>query len=304
MRRVDRQILQVRRQTDNDDSSAGTGITDAEFLQYLNDAQHRLQSLITDTHIKAFATTYDLSLISGTQSYNLQGDTFMDHKVIQVEYSSSSDTEMLFPLMPIHYSQISRRQESWPSGYCINNGKIHFSPVPTGGGLARITYTRKLPELDLRRGTVASAATSGSDYIDIIVENDSTLDATELALVEYVSVVDYDGNPKYEAIPVSSYDAGTRKLTLRAGVATADGTIAAGDYVVSGRYASSHSQLPQFTERYLLAYAAWKIFKRDSSSDSAEQQSELSAMEQEIISSYASIADDSHYFNVIHEEFT
>jgi hypothetical protein len=42
----------------------------------------------------------------------------------------------------------------------------------------------------------------------------------------------------------------------------------------------------------LIAYAAFKILKRDSSVDSAEAAQELSAMIQEIVSSYSLITDD------------
>ena len=69
-------------------------------------------------------------------------------------------------------------------------------------------------------------------------------------------------------------------------------TLTAGDFIVVGKNSSTHSELVDFVERYLLAYCSWKILKRDSSVDYQEQQTELSQLETEIVASYADISDD------------
>jgi hypothetical protein len=72
-------------------------------------------------------------------------------------------------------------------------------------------------------------------------------------------------------------------MSLETGAAMADGTIAAGDYITLKEYGTTHSSLPANIERYLKAYAVWKLLRRDSSSDSAEQYQELIAIESQII---------------------
>lgn len=50
--------------------------------------------------------------------------------------------------------------------------------------------------------------------------------------------------------------------------------------------------MPTICERYLLAYMNWKILKRDSNTDSAEQTTELADMRSEIVQLFAEIDDD------------
>ena len=69
-------------------------------------------------------------------------------------------------------------------------------------------------------------------------------------------------------------------------------TIPAGAYIVGGKDTTTHSDLGIEVERYLIAYCAWKILKRDSSMDSTEAMQELQLMAQEIVKSYALITDD------------
>jgi len=56
-------------------------------------------------------------------------------------------------------------------------------------------------------------------------------------------------------------------------------------------------------ERYLIAYASWKILKRDSSIDSQEAMGELAQMESDIIEAYADVEDDITEIPVIDEDF-
>ena len=48
-------------------------------------------------------------------------------------------------------------------------------------------------------------------------------------------------------------------------------------------------------ERYVLQYCAWKILKRDSSVDAAEQENELMMLLKDIVGSYKLVTDDVVY---------
>lgn len=59
-----------------------------------------------------------------------------------------------------------------------------------------------------------------------------------------------------------------------------------GDFVVIGRFASSHSSLPQECERYLTSFGAWKVLKHlEASMEAAEMGHEVSIIEQDILTS-------------------
>ena len=75
-------------------------------------------------------------------------------------------------------------------------------------------------------------------------------------------------------------------------------------YLVGGKDTTTHSDLPRNCERYLIAYCAWKIFKRDSSMDSGDQQAELSAMEQDFGRRLGTIKSESpDQYSRIHQRF-
>ena len=70
-RKVDLLIDQVRRETENEDPTAFTGIKDVEFLQYLNDAQDRLQSIITAKHNNVFVKQKELAVTVDQEIYQI-----------------------------------------------------------------------------------------------------------------------------------------------------------------------------------------------------------------------------------------
>ena len=102
-------------------------------------------------------------------------------------------------------------------------------------------------------------------------------------------------------IPLSTV-VDVNSLTLGSHTAEEGESISVGDYVVGGKDTTTHSELPRNVERYLIAYCAWKILKRDSSVDSQEAVQELLQMENDIVESYAVISDDVQYIPLINEE--
>ena len=149
MRYVKYLIDQVRRETENEDATYFVGIKESEFLQYLNDAQHRLQSLITAHHPKVFIEETIMNIVSDQESYEFPSDIFLENKVHKVEYSSSGDEEDYYILEEGDYSVRSSGQSGSPLNYIRMSGKILLAPIPTSGKL-RINYVKRIRELDLR----------------------------------------------------------------------------------------------------------------------------------------------------------
>lgn len=298
-RRIDRIITQVRRMTDNEDVSDTVGISDEEFLQYANDSLRDLQRLVIENDVSLFRDSTEISIVANQRAYSLPANIYSSHGVELVEYSYNGESKYYSPLKRTVLIGASNYPVTYPCEYALQNGNLLVSPIPQSAtGKLRVTYI-KLPTLvDKRRGKVTARTISGDNYTDITVTDQ---DDTELALAEYVTVVDYDGNIKYSAIPVESYDSGSQVITIRTGVATASGTIAVGDYVVSGRYASSHFPIGNW-EDYHIAYMAWKIFKRDSSVDLTHQERELASMRASIEGVLKSLPADVMLWPIINEE--
>ena len=95
--RIDRLITQIRAATQNDTANAVTDIEDNEIIEYINEAQHRIQSKILTVHPTVFTKEAIISAVAGTEEYDLPSDMFLDNKLLYVEYSSDAG-ETYFPL--------------------------------------------------------------------------------------------------------------------------------------------------------------------------------------------------------------
>lgn len=300
-RLVNRLIDQVRRQTENEDVTSSVGITDAEFLQFLNDAQHRLQSVITSTHPTIFTNEKELDVIVDLEAYSIPSDALMQNKLVTVEYSPSGAFEDYYHLEPTRMKRRDTAVQGFPVTYIRRSGKILLQPRPQQAGLLRVNYVKRLWELDTRRGIIQTAVTDDTAKTITSLQLDASspspaLDTNSLLEHNYLCIVDRDGNMKMQNIPFTAIDSATGVVTIDSSFTFESGeSLSPGDYAVGGRDASTHSELPRMCERYLIAYCAWKILKRDSSIDSAEAQAELSEMESDIVNSFADITDDVTY---------
>ena len=122
--------------------------------------------------------------------------------------------------------------------------------------------------------------------------------------VDYISVVDRDGVKVLEEIPIDSYNEDTGVITVTSGFTTsvAEATFV-GEYIVAGRVATSHTELPDTCERFLIAYVVWKLLKRDGFTESDEQELELLSMGQDIARAFALVDDDLMDIPITHPEW-
>ena len=165
------------------------------------------------------------------------------------------------------------------------SGKIVLNTTPSSGKL-RITYVKRLNEVDLRLAKIASYSTG-----TITLENTTLVtDTTSLSEHDYICIVDSDGELKHKNVTKTAQASTGATITID--TSTITGTPVADQFIVGGKDTSTHSELPRNVERYLIAYCSWKILKRDSSVDSAEMIQELGAMAKDIVKSYSMISDD------------
>lgn len=293
MRLVTKLIDQIRRQTENENENA---IETAEILQYINDAQERLHGVILAKHPRTFTAEKEYALVPGQSEYVLPDNAFIGNKVLTVEYSSTGRTDDYYPLEPITLKERTN-YEGYPVNYVRLTGKIILDPIPDGTGKIRVTYVKRIPHLDIRRGLVDIATVDAStNTLTSLVLNTSSglaIDADAFEDAEYICVVNRFGDFKMKNIPITGVNTGSGAVAIDPSFTYSLGeSIDSGDYIVVGPDTTTHSEFPRNVERYIIAYASWKLLKRDSSADFAEQQTELLGMEQDIVNSYAEVDED------------
>lgn len=298
MRSLDRLIDQVRKQTENEEFSQFTGIGDQEFIQYINDAQYNLQSLIVQQHPRVFIEEAVIDATGGQERYDLPSDTFLGNMVHNVEYSSTGSEEDYYVLEQDTLKYRSPGITGDPLKYIRISNQILLTPAPQSGGKIRVNYVKRLRELDKRQAQIVKSAdqTISSANFTLSLET-SEFDTNEESLKDhdFICIVDKEGRSLVKNIEISSVSLNSLSCVGHTLASGESATIPAGSYIVGGKDTTTHSELSIETERYLIAYAAWKILKRDSSVDSQEAEGELSRMAEEIVKSYAVITDDIQY---------
>jgi hypothetical protein len=164
-------------------------------------------------------------------------------------------------------------------------------------GQLRITYVEKLPKLDLKRGSVASvtldtsARTITSLFLDVSTDS---VDAALTGNVTRVSFCDEEGNVTMSNVKVTLINSSTGEVTVDPAFVYDEGeTISVADRITVGKFSNTHVMLDDIVERYLIAYATFKILQRDSNiTDLGTQQQVLLEMENEIVAAYADVSDD------------
>lgn len=293
MRRAELLITHVRRATENVATSSSDAITDEEFLQYLNDGQFLLQRRILAVNDKVFRTS-DTFSADGSESYsNAPFNIFSRNRVAELEYSESGLDQDYYKLDK--RTALERRSVTGrPSQYILESQSIIVNSYPSTGTFRR-TYNFRVPRLDKRRSTVSSSTASATALTALTLTTTSPFTAADYDLYDHLTIVGSDGTVKMRGIPYTAVDSGTGVVSILDSSYTfpEGSTIANGDHVVLGEYATTHSLLDDQCEDFLLTYCQKRIFMRDSSSDAVELlASDLDPMIQDILEIYSDDPDN------------
>jgi hypothetical protein len=227
--------------------------------------------------------------------YDLPDDSYLDNRISNAWFSITGSARERKLLKAGSLRERSFTEVGVPSIYIRSGGKIILSPVPQttiANGLF-INYVRTLNKLDTRRGEIETVTTLDNTITSLKLNINTTFEPSFILDDCFLSVVDKCGDVKMRRVPVADINQSTGDITLEPGFEFEDGeSISAGDYVVSGKFATNRSELPDMCERYLLQYCNWKILKRDSSNDSMEQTEELVNMRAEIVETFKQVDDD------------
>lgn len=304
MRYIKELLTQARRQTGNETFSSTSGISQDTLLEYVNDAQDHLQAVIVNKFPIEFVVQKIISVVSGQEEYTIDDNVFVNNRLLSLQYSTSGLAADYYSLRQKSVRDRITDTDTHPSFYIRRSGKILLNPIPsTSTGKLRVEYYRELDTVDIVRGNVSSTTLSGANLVDITLADDSDLDTAGLSeiggtRVKYICFNNNFGEVTDYAIPILSYNSSNRVLTLDT---TTPYPVSAspGLRVTLGKYSTTHSKLPENCERYLKAYLVMKILMQDSSADVGEATSELSKIEQDILSSFGDVSEDLEHFPVL-----
>jgi hypothetical protein len=308
MERIDKLILQSRRDTDNEDFSETTGIPDASFLKWVNRAQKRVQACITGVRPFLFQATKIQTVTAGTDTYAIPAYVLLSTRIEKVEYSVTGLAKDYYELTLIdsHMRSPSGTNGN-PIEYIRQSGNIILQPAPGSTGSLRWTFQKTVADLDIRRSKVSASTLSSTQLtaltLDTTMLTDEDIDVMEDS--EYITIVDKDGQILMFGIAISSIDSATGIVTLNGSHTFETGeTCPAGAYVLAGKRVTTHSELDDVCEEYLSAFMDYKGHRKDSSDDSAEDSSDLKDILTVILESYAEADPNVHGIPVINDEFT
>lgn len=311
MRRTDALVTAARTLSRNSANADSTlAVTTDEILQYLNDAQDRIQNLISAKKniAKIFATQSIISIVASQESYAIPDRLLLNKQIEMVEYSYDGALANYTVLQKVDIFNRDTNTSNYPWGYFKRGGSIFLQPTPsTSTGTIRVTYERDLDDLDIPRGVISSI-TSGTATQFAALVLDSTADAYETTTpgwnnIQYSCIVSATGARKCYNILTGSYTAGTNTLVPSPNPfiynTTLDSQIAVGDVAVFGKYTTTYSQLPDSCERYLIHYAAMELFNRDSSEDYDKEAERVADIEKDILTALASQTSETQYISTM-----
>lgn len=305
MRKNIAQILKrVRRDTGNTKFSATNGLTNTDLIEFLTEAQNTIQTAIINSGARgAFEAEHRQDIVAGQEVYSMPVDAITECGVTHLEASTTGSEDDFVTLRPIGYHEKLNVKDGTPSKYIYRDVNVLLNPVSNRNvplGL-KMQYKRALPSLDTARGTVASVTlTSSPNTITALTLSTTGLEADELKRGDYITIVDRLGNIKMDKILIDDVDQGTGVVTVNAAFEYEDGqTIAVGDVAVSGFRASTHSQLPDFTERYLVRYCTVMIQNRTSDDDLMNNDAILTRLESDIVEKWSNYNNDVEYIPVL-----
>ncbi len=275
MRRLEYLITEARNATDNKDTN---GVTTAEFVNYFNDAQRYITSIIfkSNPYADLFKSQAVFTAVS-TGIYTLPSDCYSSNSISMVEgsFGASNINDGYIRIKPIAESEIA-----YLFGYVVRNNTIIISGSNDTANIQsiRITYFRQLKTLDIRRGKVSAVSPGISITLPSAPTELYTMD-------DHCSACDNQGDQVVDDIYFTN-TSGTALLTAdTAGVTTSH-------YITAGKNSQNKSELPDVCETYLLDYVKQRIYTRNNYDDAEKQMYFTEQQRQDIISIFSNNKKD------------
>lgn len=261
------------------------GISDELALAFINNALAFIQSRIIAVYPGAFVEENIQSTVADQEAYSISDNVFLNNKLVSVEYSRDGELENYYPLAPV--SLLQRYTASGqPCQYIRRNGEILLNPIPRDAqGSLRVNYYRTIDRLHVRIGQITSATST-----TITLDNDSYLEAVALGRMQHLCIVSSLGVVSYRNIVVSSYDSGTREITIPSQTLTSVN----GLFIVPGKYRTTHlaDDVPARINDYLQLALEHKFHNTDSSMDEINAKKEVADCINDIVDGFSELSED------------
>ena len=211
MERIDILINQSRRETENEEFTSTAGIETDEILRYFNAAQVRLQSKISGTHANVFQSEKIIDTVAQQEAYDIPENAFLGNRVDLIEYSRTGVEQDYYRLEQLSLAERvnTRYGTNVPFGFIRRSGQILLQSKPSSSGAKiRMTYQKRLPKLDVRRGQVSAVTldTVARTITSLTLTTGADLDAAALTERGFITIVTGVGVQQMRNIPIDSVD--------------------------------------------------------------------------------------------------
>jgi len=311
MRRTDVLINQARLISRNILNSDGTNsISSEEILQYLNDAQDRMQNLICGRKniAKIFAVQEIIPTVANQEAYSLSRRLLLNKQIENVEFSSDGTLGNYVRLEKVNMMNRDSNPTTYPWGYYKQGGQIFLQPPSSSSsGTLRVTYEADLDDLEISRGTVSvvnnGTATEFESFEIISTGNPSDYITTVPGwnTAQYCCIVSPLGARRCFNILIGSFSDPliTPNPSPFSYNSSLDSEIQVGDIAVFNKFSTIFSGLPDACERYLIHYAATELIGIDSSNDYTKFKDKLAEMEDDILRALSSQTSEIQYIPTV-----
>ena len=310
--RLDLLLMEVRRATKNlldhvegATGSTAIGLQTNELVHLANEAQRIIQSELFRVGQGLFLSSTTINTVADQELYDMPSDAFMGAQTQQLEYLCGNRYEKL---LPKHLFNRDSYTKGIPCHYIRLGNQIGLNPVPSSSVAAglRVIYTKAVRDIDVRRGQILSITGTSTVPLALVLTEDSGGEGlgdvlfTELSQAAYgdmkgffVTVVDANGVQQMKAMPITSWNSSTQTLTLDTFTAENGESIAASDYVVFGKNASTHSELDNLVRPLIVQYIVAEVLRsRGNISEFSAANQKFQAMLISIRSSYTDMSSD------------
>lgn len=298
-RRAEELIKEARSLAYQENYSLTEGWNDNTLVDILNLGLDKLYAAITQIDNPAEIEEVRIDSVANQQAYDLPVDVHMALRVADVRYLYGTTDYQFQTLVNSSIQQRYAFPGNIPQIYTIRNGQILLSPTPSSSreGVIVVNYQKRMRKLDIRRGKIASRTlgppvtftvdftSSSQKNANLRANGESVLD-----LIDRMCIVDFEGNPIVNNVPIESYNQSTQVITCQQDYSipsdeqtALDDKIADGNdlFITSRGYSSTHSELDVECESSLIEYAVLRLLRLQSESGGTAEQL---ALEEETIS--------------------
>jgi hypothetical protein len=290
-RRIEELIASARSLAYQENYSYTEGWNDNVVVQALNFGLDRLYAKLTEIDMPTNTKEVLIDIVSGQAAYPLPIDVLNAIRLVDVRYLYAGPS-VPWQFITLTHGMIQDRfsyPTTLPDTFTLSGGQIILSPAPSITNLQAldIFYQKRMRKLDIRRGAVSTVTITTPQIFNLTFPTTSQKFANMQAnannlldMIDWCCIVDIQGNPLVDAIPLASYNQQTQVLTalstytipaqalinLNAAIAST------GAFVVQGDYSSTNSELDRVSEDYLIEYSILRLMRLSSDVEASTEQ--------------------------------